>query len=43
VADFSDCELDSLKLRLERETGYRINRHLLEFMGLCPQCKVKGV
>ncbi len=43
VTDFTDCELDNLKLRLERETGYRINRHLLEFMGLCPHCKVKKV
>jgi len=43
VTDFTDCELDHLKLRLEQETGYRINRHLLEFMGLCPQCKVREV
>jgi len=41
VADFTDCELDQLRQRLERETGFRIGRHLLEFMGLCPQCKMK--
>ncbi len=39
VADFTDCELDRLKQRLERDTGFSINRHLLEFMGLCPQCR----
>jgi Fur family transcriptional regulator, ferric uptake regulator len=40
VADFKDCELDCLKQRLEKETGFSITRHLLEFMGLCPQCKL---
>jgi len=43
VEDFTDCELDRLKRRLERETGYRITLHLLEFMGLCPQCKIKDI
>jgi len=42
VADFADCELDELKGRLEQETGYSISRHLLEFMGECPQCRQKG-
>jgi Fur family ferric uptake transcriptional regulator len=40
VADFKDCELECLKERLEKETGFSISRHLLEFMGLCPQCRV---
>ena len=43
VADFTDCELDRLKQRLEQQTGFRISRHLLEFMGLCPQCQINEV
>jgi len=39
VVDFSDCELDKLENRLTRETGFKINRHLLEFMGRCNKCR----
>jgi len=35
--------LDRLKKRLEQQTGFRISRHLLEFMGLCPQCQINEV
>ena len=32
-------DLDALTARLERETGYRIEGHLLQFFGLCPRCE----
>ncbi len=41
VVDFSDCELEKLEERLARETGFVINRHLLEFMGRCLKCQEK--
>ena len=43
VIDFLDCDLGDLEKRLARETGYKINGHLLEFLGQCYQCsKNKG-
>ena len=42
VVDFTDCELDRVERRLVRETGFMINRHLLEFMGLCRSCQEKA-
>jgi len=39
VVDFSDCKLDDLEDRLVSTTGFTINRHLLEFMGLCSKCQ----
>ncbi|MCX6004829.1 MAG: Fur family transcriptional regulator [Chloroflexi bacterium] len=39
VVDFTDCELDGLENRLVNETGFEIDRHLLEFMGRCINCR----
>ncbi len=39
VVDFSDCELDDLEQRVTQDTGFRIDRHLLEFLGRCPECQ----
>ena len=39
VVDFTDCALDDLEKRLSRETRFDINGHLLEFFGLCPDCR----
>ena len=41
VVDFSDCQLDELAERLSRETGFKIESHLLEFLGRCPDCQGK--
>lgn len=38
VVDFTGCELDKLQQRLAAETGFKIENHLLEFMGRCSQC-----
>jgi len=38
VVDFTGCELDSLQERLAQETGFKIEKHLLEFMGCCSSC-----
>lgn len=41
VVDFSGYDLSSLEKRLSRETGFEIEDHLLEFIGLCQNCKAK--
>ena len=40
VVDFSGCSLADLEKRLSQETSFDINGHLLEFYGLCPDCRV---
>ena len=42
VVDFSDCEMEKLEQRLARETGFTIDRHMLEFMGCCSRCQEKA-
>jgi len=43
VVDFTDCDLDGLERRLAKETSFKINGHLLEFLGQCRKClKVKA-
>lgn len=39
VVDFTGCELNELQARLVKETGFRIEKHLLEFMGCCRACQ----
>ena len=39
VIDFTECSLADLEQRLSRETKFDINGHLLEFYGLCPDCR----
>jgi Fur family ferric uptake transcriptional regulator len=39
LAAFDDCELRAMVERLEARTGYRVERHLLEFFGRCPRCQ----
>ena len=39
LAEFDECGIDELRSRLEQATGFRIESHLLEFFGECPQCR----
>ncbi len=41
VVDFGNCGLDSLEQRVMRETGFKIDQHLLEFSGSCPECQAE--
>lgn len=41
VIDFTDCDLSELEQRLAKETSFKINGHLLEFVGQCRNC-LKG-
>jgi len=39
VVDFTGCELGEMQQSLVKETGFRIDGHLLEFIGLCQACQ----
>ena len=39
VVDFTSCDLSQLEHKLSQKTGFDINDHLLEFSGLCPDCR----
>ena len=39
VVDFASCELEETRQRLSKQTGFVINGHLLEFIGLCQDCQ----
>lgn len=39
VVDFISYSLGELERSLSRESGFRIDSHLLEFSGLCPACQ----
>jgi Fur family ferric uptake transcriptional regulator len=39
VIDFTDCDLTDLERRLAGENDFVIQGHLLEFHGLCHECK----
>lgn len=39
VADFSDCDLGELERALALETGFKIEGHILEFLGRCESCQ----
>jgi len=39
VEDFHGCDIAAMVERLERESGFRIERHQLELYGACPVCK----
>ena len=39
VIDFTGCDLGEVQQNLSKETGFRIDAHLLEFIGLCQACQ----
>ena len=43
VIDFTDCDLGELEQRLSRETRFKIDGHLLEFLGQCGECREETV
>ena len=42
VVDFPECDISGLEQKLAEETRFKINRHVLEFMGLCQECQQSG-
>jgi Fur family ferric uptake transcriptional regulator len=39
VADFTGCDLEVLQRRISQETGFKIEGHLLQFVGHCQNCQ----
>jgi Fur family ferric uptake transcriptional regulator len=39
VADFTGCGLEALQQRLSQESGFKIEGHLLQFLGHCQNCQ----
>jgi Fur family ferric uptake transcriptional regulator len=39
VVDFTNCTLAGMEQKLSKETRFDISGHLLEFYGLCPDCR----
>ena len=40
--EFEDCNLSSLLKRVAAQTGFTIEQHWLELVGVCPQCQRKA-
>jgi Fur family ferric uptake transcriptional regulator len=41
AVDFTDCNIRQMKERLVCQTGFKIDSHLVEFVGRCPDCQQK--
>jgi Fur family ferric uptake transcriptional regulator len=39
TVEFDGCDLSPLVEKIGRATGYRVDEHLLELVGLCPACQ----
>lgn len=39
VVEFEGCDLSALLARVQEETGFTIEDHLLELKGICPLCQ----
>lgn len=40
--EFEDCNLNALLKRVSERTGFTIEQHWLELVGLCPNCQKKN-
>jgi Fur family ferric uptake transcriptional regulator len=38
VIEFAGCEVDRVVRRVTRRTGFHVETHMLELVGLCPDC-----
>lgn len=39
VIEFSTCDLAALEAQITGETGFRIQGHMLQLVGVCPSCQ----
>ena len=39
AVEFEGCDLSSFLAQVSGETGYLIEEHMLELVGLCPECR----
>jgi len=38
VIEFEGCDVDRVVRRVTRQTGFQVETHMLELVGLCPAC-----
>jgi len=38
VIDFTECDLAEMERKIAKSTGFRIDSHLVEFVGQCSEC-----
>lgn len=38
MSTLSNCPIDEYKNSIEKETGYKLENHFIEFIGICPDC-----
>jgi len=38
VVEFTDCDIGRMEERLAQQTGFKIDSHLVEFLGKCRDC-----
>lgn len=41
IVPVEECPLHDLEAKLEEQTGFKIDEHHLEFIGICPKCQKK--
>jgi Fur family transcriptional regulator, ferric uptake regulator len=39
VIEFSTCDLGDLEAQITSETGFTVQGHMLQFVGICPTCQ----
>jgi Fur family transcriptional regulator, ferric uptake regulator len=39
VIEFSTCDLGDLEAQITSETGFTVQGHMLQFVGVCPSCQ----
>ena len=42
VVDFADCDIRQMEDRIARQTDFKIDSHLVEFVGRCHDCRLKA-
>jgi Fur family transcriptional regulator, ferric uptake regulator len=42
VVDFEGCDLSAMVRRVEQETGFMVDDHMLELSGMCAACLAKS-
>ncbi len=42
TVEFEDCNLNALLKRVSEQTGFTVEEHWLELVGVCPRCQKKN-